>query len=68
MEILLRKITEKLLLKKSYVVFENELSRVWPEKGKDKEKRNAAIQAFAAANGLSAAINDPGIRVTFRKL
>jgi hypothetical protein len=34
----------------------------------DKKKREAAIHAFAAANGMTASIRDPDLRVTFRKL
>jgi len=49
-------------------VFENALERVWPEKGSEIAKRYAQIEAFAASNGWSATIRDPGIRVIFKKL
>ena len=63
-------ITERLGLKKSCTVFQNEISQVWPLKLRLKEAKmlNEAIQAFAKENGWSATISDPGIRVTFKKL
>jgi hypothetical protein len=41
---------------------------VWPIDNLQREKRAALIQAYAKQNGWSAIINNPGMRVTFRKL
>jgi len=51
----------------SCTVFENHLDGTIPNPGKDDAKRQAEIHAFAEANGWVATINDPGIRVTFRR-
>jgi hypothetical protein len=65
---LLRHIDERLRSRKFCVIFENELQRVWPVDKSEQLKRDAAIQEFARAHGLSATIHDPGVRVTFRRL
>jgi hypothetical protein len=67
-EILLKHISNRLQSRKFCVVFEGELGRIWPTEKKETTKRAAAIQAFAARNGLSAKVHDPGVRVTFRKI
>ena len=67
MDTLFRHIDERLRNRKYCVVFDNELSRVWPVEKKERAKRYAAIEAFARARGLIATIHDPGIRVTFRR-
>jgi hypothetical protein len=68
MDALAKHIRERLELKNSCVVFETSLERVWPINASGDLKRKERIQAFAKDNGWSATINDPGIRVTFRKL
>jgi hypothetical protein len=66
-EILLNRINERLKTHKFCIIFRNELDRVWPIQDKERIKRAEQIQAFAKANGLTAVIHDPGIRVTFRR-
>jgi len=68
MDALLKHITERLGGRAYCIVYENEILRVWPRDDKENATRHAAIHAFAAKHGLSASINDPGIRVKFRKL
>lgn len=68
MDALYRHIDDRLRTRKSCVVFENELQRVWPTEKKERAKRAAAIERFARAYGLTAMIHDPGIRVTFRRI
>jgi hypothetical protein len=65
---LLKKIRARLAIQKFCIIFEKDLERVWPAENKARIKREAAILAFAAAHSLSARINDPGLRVTFRNL
>jgi hypothetical protein len=65
---LLKRITKRLAARKYCLVFETELDRVWPAEKKETAIRATAIHAFAKANGMSAVIHDPGMRVTFRKL
>ena len=65
---LLKYIESRLVVSEFCVVFENELERVWPSKGKGKATRASAVQAFAKANKLSVVIHDPGWGVTFKKL
>jgi hypothetical protein len=67
LDALYRHIDERLRARKYCVVFDNELSRVWPVEKMQRAKRYAAIEAFARARGLTATIHDPGIRVTFRR-
>jgi hypothetical protein len=67
LDALLRHIEERLRTRKSCVVFNNQLQRVWPVENRLMAKRAAAIEAFARAHGLTATIHDPGIRVTFRR-
>jgi len=68
MQALALRFNERLKTCKYYLAFESELDRVWPYERKQRQKCFDAIQAFAARNGWSAKILDPGIRVTFRKL
>jgi hypothetical protein len=71
MDWLIAKISERLKTHKSVTIFESDIERVWPIVGvarEVREQRNAFIKAFAKANGWSASIRDPGLRVTFRKL
>ena len=67
MEGLIKHITERLSTKPSVTIFENEIVKYFPLESVAADIRNAAIHAFAAANGWEATIRDPGIRVTFRK-
>jgi hypothetical protein len=68
MKALAENISERLLQKKFCTVFEPEISRVCPLKGKEVQRRNEAIKAFAQEHGWSATIWDPGVRVVFRNL
>jgi hypothetical protein len=49
-------------------VFEHDLAFIWPRDERDQLKREKEIHAFAAAHGWLATVQDPGIRVTFRKV
>jgi len=49
------------------VVYENQLSIIWP-RAHEHDSRIKEIEAFAKANGWSVLISDPGIRLTFKKL
>ena len=60
-------ISGRLAGRKFCTVYGQDIARIWPMKRKEMEKRDAAIHAFAKANGWTATICDPGIRVTFRK-
>ena len=68
MDALAKHIRERIEEKKYCTVFEGSLERVWPVNAMTDPKRKQRIQAFATANGWAATINDPGLRVTFRKL
>lgn len=68
MKDLAEQISKRLTQKSFCTVFGNEVSQIWPLPKEAIEKRNAAVRAFAKKMGFSAAILDPGIRVTFRKL
>jgi hypothetical protein len=68
MEELLKFLANRLSAHSSCTVFEGDLARVWPNKGKETALRMAAIRAFAEKNGLQATIVDPGLHVTFRKI
>ena len=71
MELLAEKITDRLKDHKSCTIFENDLERVWPIAGRERQlrdQRKTLIKAFAKAHGWSAVIHDPGLRVTFRQL
>jgi hypothetical protein len=53
------------------MVFENRLKHCWPaEKVKSSARiaRVKKIRAFAKANGWTAVIHDPGLRVRFKKI
>lgn len=65
---LIKRVRERLETHKYCSAFENDLERVWPSEKALREKRAAAIEAFAKRHGWSVKIWDPGIRVTFRKL
>lgn len=67
MDVLLAHIQARLAQRKICVVFESELDRVWPQKKPKPDRREDAIRTFAKANGLTAIIHRPGIRVTFKK-
>ena len=49
-------------------MFEHDLAFIWPRDERDQLKREKEIHAFAAAHGWLATVQDPGIRVTFRKV
>jgi len=67
-ELLLTKRIEELLEKeKACTIFENELEEVWPSEKMRRLERDKNIHAFAKAFGLTAHIEDPGIRVVFTK-
>lgn len=71
MDLLAKKICERLLTHKSCTIFASDLDRLWPLSIKElnlREQRNALTKAFAKAHGWSVKIHDPGIRVVFRKL
>ena len=61
-------VVARLKAAKFRTVFETDLERVWPVDELQREKRAAQIQAYAKKNGWSVVVNDPGMRVTFRKL
>ncbi len=50
------------------MIFENEMSRVWPPEGRMAAGRNEEIQAFAHDRGWSATSGRSEIYVTFKKL
>lgn len=68
MENLEKHIRERLATHPSCTIFESGLERVWPRLKEEQKERAAAIEAFARKHGWKVTINDPGIRVTFRKL
>jgi hypothetical protein len=68
MDALTRQIRHRLETHKFCTIFERDLARVWPYVDKARERRFSEIKAYARAQGWSATILDPGIRVTFRKL
>ena len=68
LEALTQRVHECLAIAKSYTALAIELEPILPNEKLYREKRVGSIQAFARANGWSATILDPGIRVTFRKL
>jgi hypothetical protein len=68
LDALKKRIDERLRCKKSCMILERDLARVWPRDERDQLTRDKEIHAFAAANGWLATILDPGIQVTFRKV
>ena len=69
MDELAERIKGRLAVRKSCIVFENEIVRCWPlSKSRSEIDRENEIHAFAKKHGWSVKINDPGIRVTFKKL
>jgi hypothetical protein len=68
LEALTRRVHEYLAVAKSYTAFEMELEPILPNEKLHREERAKSVHAFAEKNGWAAAILDPGIRVTFRKL
>jgi hypothetical protein len=68
LEPLTQRVHEYLAIAKSYTALAIELEPILPSENLYREKRARSIQIFAAKNGWSASILDPGIRVTFRKL
>ena len=62
------RIAARLETHKHCTVFENDLSQFFPSAEKEREKRYAAIRAYAKRHGWHATIRDPGVRVTFHKL
>ena len=68
MDALTRQIRHRLETHKFCTIFERDLGKVWPYVDKARERRFSEIKAYARAQGWSATILDPGIRVTFRKL
>jgi hypothetical protein len=62
-------IEDQLNIEEACTVVEAAVNGVWPLKLTEAEiERNTQIHLFATAHGWSAAISDPGVRVTFRKL
>jgi hypothetical protein len=68
LDVLKKRIEERLHYTKFCTILERDLARVWPRDERDQLKREKEIHAFAAANGWLATILDPGIQVTFRKV
>jgi hypothetical protein len=60
-------VDDALASKGSKVVFSNEIDRIWPPNAKEIQARDDAIHAFAKERRWTAAINNAGVRVTFRK-
>ena len=64
-------VRERIEKRKYCMVFESQLEPCWPaEKVKTAAHtaREKEIRAFAKANGWTAEIHDPGIRVIFKKI
>jgi hypothetical protein len=69
MEDLAHHIRERLRNHKFCIVFDNRLRLAFPRTDDSAiEKQKRQIEAFAARNGWSVKIHDPGLRVVFRKL
>jgi len=68
MEELAKYISTRLLDRPSCMVFETEMSRVWPPGGRLAAGRSDAIQAFARDRGWSATSRKSDVYVTFKKL
>jgi hypothetical protein len=68
MEALTKRIRDRLSTAKFCSVFEDELKKLWPVDNAPRKKRADLIHDYAKANGWSATVSDPGMRVTFRKL
>jgi len=62
---------ERIEKRKYCMVFESQLEPVWPAervKSAARTAREKKIRAFAKANGWTAVIHDPGLRVIFKKI
>lgn len=68
MDILAKQIAERLDKKSSCIVFENHISRSFPNPGNEDRAREDAIRKFAAEHGWSVKIIDPGLRLVFKKV
>ena len=67
MDELAKYIENRLVGRKSCVVFREALARAFPFLQPKTDRRIEQIHAFAEAHGWTATIFDPGIRVTFTK-
>jgi len=70
MDLLTRRIEERLKIRKSCRVFGNELDRVWPPSSKEqlaRQERIEQIREYAKSHGWSVVIHDSGLQATFRK-
>ena len=65
---LITKISRRIDEKNSCTIFEGDVSTYWPCDLSERKRQRLAIMAFAEQHGWRAAISDPGIRVTFRKI
>jgi hypothetical protein len=69
MQDLAQHISERLRTHKFCIVFDNRLRLAFPRADDSAiEKQKRQIEAFAARNGWSMKISDPGVRAVFRKL
>lgn len=67
MDLLTQQIDASLASKSHCTITHEELVKVFPEDERAKAERYAAILAYAQSQGWTAAICDPGVRVTFSK-
>jgi len=70
MDLLTRRIEDRLTIRKSCRVFGNELDRIWPPAIKElsaRQERIKQIQEYAQSHGWSVMLHDPGLQATFRK-
>jgi hypothetical protein len=68
LDALRKHVEERLRRKDSCTVFEHDLARIWPRDEQGQNKREKEIHVFAGTHGWIATIQDPGIRVTFKKI
>ena len=60
-------IAEALEKKKSFTVYDNDLSKLWPPSRHTRQKQIEAIQKFAKEHGWEVKIGDQGLIATFKK-
>jgi hypothetical protein len=70
MDLLTRRIEERLMIRKACRVFGNELDRVWQPTTKEqlaRQERIEQIREYAKSHGWSVVIHDSGLQATFRR-
>ena len=64
---LYRRINHRINVRGYCVVYDHELTHIWPPEAARRQKQIELIERFAAQNGLAVIIRDTGLNATFKK-